>query len=206
VAASAPAPDLPRTKILEGRWKLNLDESDDPGKRLQQARNSDSRAGGGGRRGGGGMSGGWPGGGGMGGRGGMGGGRGGNSESDSDREKMHIFVEPAQELVVSGKDPEIYVTDDTDRKFVLYTDGRKVEKSKDLAHQELDAKWQEYRLTAEGKDPKGNKYERSYEVLEGNRQLRETLLLKVGRNNTEVSIRYIYDLEQPVKMRMAPSS
>jgi hypothetical protein len=142
----------------------------------------------------------------MGGRGGMGGGRGGNSESDSDREKMHIFVEPAQELVVSGKDPEIYVTDDTDRKFVLYTDGRKVEKSKDPTHQELDAKWQEYRLTAEGKDPKGNKYERSYEVLEGNRQLRETLLLKVGRNNTEVSIRYIYDLEQPVKMRMAPSS
>ena len=34
---------------------------------------------------------------------------------------------------------------------------------------------------AEGKDPRGNKYERSYEVLDGNQQLREMLLLKVGR-------------------------
>jgi len=46
----------------------------------------------------------------------------------------------------------------------------------------------------EGKDPRGNKYERSYEVLEGNQQLRETLSFKVGRNNTPVSIRYVYDL------------
>jgi hypothetical protein len=46
----------------------------------------------------------------------------------------------------------------------------------------------------EGKDPRGNKYERVYEVLEGNRQLRETLYFKVGRDNSEISIRYIYDL------------
>jgi hypothetical protein len=134
----------------------------------------------------------------MGGRGGMGGGgRGGQSgggESDSDREKIHLFVEPAQQLTISQKDPEIEVADDTDRKFALYTDDRKVEKSKDPNHQELAAKWDGYRLVAEGKDPKGNKYERSYEVLDGNQQLRETLLLKVGRSSTEVSIRYVYDL------------
>jgi len=132
----------------------------------------------------------------MGGRGGMGGGgRGG--QSDSDREKMHLFLEPAQQLTITQKEPEIDVADDSDRQFAFYTDDRKVEKSKDASHQELNAKWQEYRLVAEGKDPKGNKYERSYEVLDGNQQLRETFLLKVGRSGTEVSIRYVYDLVSP---------
>jgi hypothetical protein len=205
----APPPDVPRTKVLAGTWRLNLDESDDPGQKLQQARGSDSSGQGGGRRGGGGMGGGWPGGGGMGGRGGMGGGgRGvGGGESDSDRQKMQLFVQPANQLTVVQKEPEIDFSDDDDRKFVFYTDGRKVEKSKDPGHQDFDAKWEQYRLVAEGKDPRGNKYERSYEVLEGNRQLRETILLQVGRNNTEVSIRYVYDLiSPPAKLATSPPS
>ena len=205
----APPPDVPRTKVLAGTWRLNLDESDDPGKKLQQARGSDSSGQGGGRRGGGGMGGGWPGGGGMGGRGGMGGGgRGmGGGESDSDRQKMQLFVQPANQLTVAQKEPEIDVSDDDDRKFAFYTDGRKVEKSKDPNRQDFDAKWQEYRLVAEGKAPRGKEYERSYEVLEGNRQLRETILLKVGRNNTEVSIRYVYDLiSPPAKSPATPPS
>jgi len=184
--AKAPAPAVPRTKVLAGTWRLNLDESDDPAKKMQQSRGSDSGQGG------------WPGGG-MGGRGGMGGGRGGQGggESDSDREKMHIFLEPARELNISQKDPEIDLIDDADRKLALYTDGRKLEKSKDPTHQELNAKWESYRVVAEGKDPRRNKYERSYEVLDGNQQLRETLHLKVGRNQTEISIRYVYDLVSP---------
>ena len=140
----------------------------------------------------------------MGGRGGMGGG--GHGESDSDRQKMALFLRPAQQLTVEQKEPEIDVSDDDDRKFAFYTDNRKIEKSKDPSHQELDAKWDEYRLVAEGKDPRGNKYERSYEVLEGNRQLRETLFLKVGRNNTEISIRYVYDLIVPAKPQARPAS
>lgn len=124
-------------------------------------------------------------------------GQGGGSESDSDRAKMHIFLAPAQQLTITQKEPEIDVADDSDRKLAFYTDNRKIEKSKDPNHQEFTAKWDEYRLVAEGRDPRGNKYERSYEVLDGNRQLRETLLLKVGRNNTEVSIRYVYDLASP---------
>jgi hypothetical protein len=196
-------PDVPRSKVLAGTWKLNLDESDDPMKKLQQARGSGQ---GGGRRGGGGMGGGWPGGGGMGGRGG-GGRRMGGGETDSDRQKMNLFLRPANQVTIVQKEPEIMVTDDDERKFGFYTDGRKVEKSKDPTHQDFDAKWEEYRLVAEGKDPRGNKYEHSYEVLEGNRQLRETFLLKVGRNNTEVSIRYVYDLTSPpAKQQTSPSS
>jgi hypothetical protein len=152
-----------------------MDESEDPAKKLQQGRGSDNGSQRRGRRGG--MGGGWPGGG-MGGRGGGRGGMGGG-ESDADREKMHLFLEPARELNVSQKEPEIDFHDDADRKLALFTDGRKLEKSKDPSHQEMDAKWEEYRLVAEGKDPRGNKYVRSYEVLEGNQQLRETLFLKV---------------------------
>ena len=63
-------PNVPRTKILAGTWRLNMDESDDPAKKLQQGRETDNGSQGRGRRGG--MGGGWPGGG-MGGRGGMGG-------------------------------------------------------------------------------------------------------------------------------------
>jgi hypothetical protein len=194
---------VPRTKVLAGTWRLNQDESDDPAKKMQQARGSDR--GSGGTRRGGGMGGGWPGGGGMGGHGGYGGRPQGGSESDSDRQKMHIFLEPARELTITQKDPEIEVSDDSDRKFALYTDNRKIEKSKDQNHQEFAAKWDEYRIVAEGKDPRGNKYERSYEVLEGNRQLRETLYLKVGRSNTEVSIRYVYDLVSPLPRATANS-
>jgi len=151
------------------------------------------------------MGGGWPGGG-MGGRGGYGG-RGQGGESDSGRQKMGIFLQPSNQLTIAQKDPEIDVTDDDYRKLAFYTDGRKVGKSKDASHQEFDAKWDEYRLVAEGKDPRGNKYERSYEVLEGNHRLRETLYLKVGRNNTEVAIRYVYDLvSSPAKTQTAPAS
>jgi len=184
--AKQPAADAPRIKNLAGTWKLNRDDSDDLRKKLQQARGGGRGQGGG--HPGGGMGGGWPGGGGYGGR------RMGGRESEEERQKMQIFLEPAQELTIAQKEPEIDITDDSERRFTVFTDGRKVEKSKDASKQQFDAKWDEYRLVMEGKDPRGNKYERSYEVLAGNQQLRETLFLKLGRNNTEVSIRYIYDL------------
>jgi len=141
------------------------------------------------------MGGGWPGGG----HGGYGGRGAGGGESDEDRQKMLLFLQPARQLTIAQKDPEIDINDDADRKFTAFTDGRKVEKSKDASAQQFDAKWDEYRLVVEGKDPRGNKYQRSYEVLEGNQQLRETIFLKVGRNSSEISIRYIYDLVSPPK-------
>ena len=105
-----------------------------------------------------------------------------------------VESEPARELTVIQKEPEIDVSDDNARRFAFYTDHRKTEKSKDQTHQEFNAKWDQYRLVAEGKDPRGNRYQRAYEVLDGNRQLCETLTLKVGRTHNEVFIRYVYDL------------
>ena len=70
-----------------------------------------------------------------------------------------------------------------------------MKKSKDVDNQEFDATWQEYRLVADFKGPDGNKIERSFEVLEGSQQLRETIHFTMGRNQREVYLRYVYDLK-----------
>ncbi len=90
----------------------------------------------------------------------------------------------------------IVLTDDLDRHRTFYTDGRKVKKSKDADNQEFDASWQEYRLVADFKGPDGNKIERTFEVLDGNQQLRETIQFTVGRSQREVYLRYVYDVKK----------
>src|SRR5580765_7902418 len=105
-------PVKPRTSIL-GAWKLNRDESDDPRKKMQDARSADNGRGGGGR---GGVRMGIPG---MGGGpyGGRRGGGGGN-DSDNDRQQMQGVLNPTRALTVAEakKDVEIDVFDDQERK------------------------------------------------------------------------------------------
>ncbi len=184
-AKTAPAPDVPRKRDLTGSWKLNKEESTQPRKR-----DDDSD---GGHRGGGGSSGGgWPGGG----HGGYGGGgmhRGGMS--DDERKAMQDLMRPSETLAFQQDSAAIVMTDDLDRHRTFYTDGRKLKKSKDTDNQEFDATWQEYRLVAEFKGPDGNKIERTFEVLEGNQQLRETIHFATGRSQREVYLRYVYDLQ-----------
>ncbi len=181
---SAPV-DVPRKRDLTGSWKLNKDESTQPRKREDDDSN-------GGRRGGGRMGGGWPGGG----HGGYGGGgmrRGGMS--DDERKEMQELMRPSETLDFKQDGAAIVMTDDYDRQRTFYTDGRKVKKSKDENKQEYDATWQEYRLVNEFKGPDGNKIERTFEVLEGNQQLRETIHFTMGRSQREVYLRYVYDLK-----------
>ena len=86
------------------------------------------------------------------------------------------------------------MTDDYDRHRTFYTDGRKFKKSKDANNQEFYATWQDYRLVADFKGPDGNKIDRTFEVIEGNKQLRETIHFTMGQNKREVYLRYVYDL------------
>jgi hypothetical protein len=178
----------PRTSIL-GAWKLNHDESDDPRKKMQDARSADAGRGGGGR---GGVRMGIPG---MG--GGPYGGRrgGGGSESDEDRERMQEVVNPSRALTVAEakKDVEIDVFDDQQRKTAIFTDGRKLEKTKDNSTQEIAAHWDGNRLVTDEKTPKGQKMSRTYELSYDGTQLYETLRLTRGRSNSQASIRYVYD-------------
>ncbi len=170
------AAEVPRTRNLSGSWKLNKDESTRPKKR------EDDDSGGGRRPGGG--------------RGGYGGGGMHRGMSDDERKEMQELMRPSETLEFTQDGAAIVLTDDLDRHRTFYTDGRKVKKSKDADNQEFDASWQEYRLVADFKGPDGNKIERTFEVLDGNQQLRETIQFTVGRSQREVYLRYVYDVKK----------
>jgi hypothetical protein len=180
------APVKLRTSIL-GAWKLNRDESDDARKKMQDARGAN---GGGGGRGG--VRMGIPG---MG--GGPYGGRrgGGGNESDQDRERMQEFINPSRALTVAEakKDVEIDMFDDQERKSAFFTDGRKLQKTKDSNNQEIAAHWDGNRLVTDEKSPSGRKISRTYELSYDGTQLYETLRLTRGRSDSQISIRYVYD-------------
>ena len=182
----APAPEVqPRSSIL-GAWKLNPDESDDPRKKMQDAR----RSGGGGNRGGG-IRMGVPG---MGG-GPYGGRRGGgqNGEDEQERERMQAIVAPPNSVTLSRKEAEVDLMDDQNRKTTFFTDGRKLEKSKDATNQQAAAHWDGNRLVTDEKNPRGGKMSRTYELSYDGKQLYETVELNMGRSNSPVSIRYVFD-------------
>jgi len=179
----------PRTSIM-GAWKLNQDESDDPRKKVQDARGA-----GGGQGGGrGGVRMGIPG---MGGGPWGGGGRrgGGGNESDEDRQRMQEVMNASRSLTVAEakKDVEVDVFDDQERKTAIFTDGRKLQKSKDNTNQEVAARWDGNRLVTDEKTPSGQKMSRTYELSYDGAQLYETLRLTRSRSNSQVSIRYVYD-------------
>ena len=181
------APVQPRTSIF-GAWKLNPDDSDDPRNRMQQSRGNGG--GGGNRR----MGGGYPGGGYPG--GGYGGRRmGSRGLSDEERQKMQELLRPSQglRLAEAKKDVEVDLFDDQEHKRAFFTDGRKLQKSKDLNYQEIGAHWEGARLVTDEKDPCGGKMSRIYELSYDGTQLYETLHMAVGRNNTPLVIRYVYD-------------
>ena len=187
------APVQPRTSIF-GVWKLNQDDSDDPRKKMQEARGSQDNGGYGGNRR---MGGGYPGGGYPGGGGGGYGGHRPNSqgESDEDRQRMQELLSPPNTLTVgeAKKDAEVDLFDGQQRKRALFTDGRKPQKSKDANYQEIAAHWDDKRLVTDEKNPRGGKMSRTYELSYDGTQLYETLHMTTGRSNTPLTIRYVYD-------------
>ena len=191
------APAKPRTSIL-GAWKLNRDESDDARKKMQEARGSDNGRSGGGR---GGVRMGIPG---MGG-GPYGGRRSGANESEEDRQKMQEVVNPAQSLTVAEarKDVEIDMFGDQERKSAFFTDGRKLQKTKDSPSEEIRAHWDGNRLVTDEKTPSGRKMSRTYELSYDGTQLYETLHLTRGRSDSQISIRYVYDQAEARSARAA---
>jgi hypothetical protein len=140
--------------------------------------------------------------------GGLGGRRMGQQrESDDDRQKVQELLNPSSKLTVAepviptpapvheGSVPsaEVDLFDDQRRKRALFTDGRKLQKSKDSNNQEIAAHWDGKRLATDEKGPRGNKLSRTYELSYDGTQLYETLHLTSGRNNGTMLIRYVYD-------------
>jgi hypothetical protein len=128
----------------------------------------------------------------------MGGGHGGygrrGGEGDEVQQKMHELFSPANAITLSMTGAEVDLVDDRDRKRAFMTDGRKLQKSKDPKYQEMAAKLEGKRLVTEEKSRRGDKMSRTFELSEDGRQLYETLHMTIGRNNTPLVIRYVYDI------------
>ncbi len=185
-ATANPQGQPPRVETrssIFGAWKLNRDESDDPRKKMEDARTSR----GSGSRGGTGVSiAGFP----------IGGNRGG--ESDEDRQRVESAIAAANSLRLTqkaAKDPEVDLTDDQSRKQALFTDGRKLQKSdaKDDSYEEIAAHWDGSRLVTDEKGPRGGKMSRTFELSYDGAQLYETIRQTTGRSNTPIDVRYVYD-------------
>jgi hypothetical protein len=209
--AASSKPVAPRTSIV-GAWKLNTDDSDDGRKKVEQARAKGGGNGGNGgnpRVGGGGNP--YPGQGGGNpypgqGGGGQGGGRRGgtNQPGDMDPGTMRDLTDPPETLSIVQKDPkgaEVDLTDDRTRKIAFFTDGRKIEKSKDDAYQEITAKWDGRSLVTDEKTTRGSKYSRTFDLAPNGQQLYETVRIDSSayggaKSAPQVYIQYVYDAEQ----------
>ncbi len=112
---------------------------------------------------------------------------------------MRELLSPPRTMTISMTGAEVDLLDDRGRKRAFMTDGRKLQKSKDDTYQEIAAKWDGNRLVTDEKNPRGGKMSRTFELSEDGRQLYETLHLKMGRSNTETSIRYVYDIPTQTK-------
>src|SRR6266849_2224912 len=150
-------PVPPRTSIMGG-WKLDPDDSDDPRKKVQDAR-----------------------GGGRGGNAGGNGGRRPQGESDEDRQRMQEPFTPSRSLTIAEaqKDKEVDAFDDQSRKLAFFIDGRKLQKSKDPNYQEIAAHWEGTRLATDEKTSRGGKMNRTFELSYDGTQLYETLHMTV---------------------------
>jgi len=211
-ASSKPIP--PRTSIA-GAWKLNTDDSDDGRKKMQQAQSKSQGNGGNGGNGGNPRVGGggnpYPGQGGgnpypgQGGGNGGGGRRGGsNQPSDMDAGTLRELTDPPETLSIAQKDPkgaEVDLTDDTARKKVFFTDGRKIEKSSDDTYQQIAAKWEGRSLVTDEKTPHGGNFSRTFDLAPNGQQLYETVRIDAiayggAKSAPQVYIQYVYDADQ----------
>jgi hypothetical protein len=184
---------------MAGYWKLNQEDSDDPQQKLEEARQT--RAGsnggpGGGQGGGGGRVGvgfpPYPGGGPNGPYGGGGSGR-GMSDSGETTEEMRELIRPDFAQSIELKDTEVDSTDDHANRLVFYTDGRKIQKSKDDSLRQVSARWNGSQLITDEKGPQGRKMSRTLELSSDGKQLNETWHIDNGKSGSVIVIRYVYD-------------
>jgi hypothetical protein len=221
---STPAPPrapkekpAPRQNI-SGYWNLNRDASDNARANIDQARTQSRRTpstypgnGNGGPYGGGPIGGGPIGGGGYpfpgGGNGPYGGGRrnpnggypgdnGTITDSEEQAPAMQEYIYPSTGVTFVIKDAEVDLSDDSARRRVFYTDGRKLAKpdKNDNNYREIAAHWEGNRLVSEEKSPAGEQVHRTFELSLDGTQLDENITLDATRSRSAVMIRYVYDI------------
>jgi hypothetical protein len=189
-------------QALNGMWKLNADKSDDAEEKLR-GRTPDqdipndagsvpsgshgAPAGGGRRSGGTGVPYG---------RSGGAGPVGGSVPVGEDvraHQKMLELLSPATSLTVEAKESEFDFTDENNRKRAFFTDGRKLQKSKDNMYKEIAALLIAGRLSFDEKGPRGEKITVTFQLARNARQLVETTQVDNSKIYSPVVIRYVYE-------------
>jgi hypothetical protein len=177
---------------LSGTWKLNRDASDDPRKKMEEARDQSGGSGGG--------SGGGGGGSGMGGH--HGGHRGGGRSGGDGSQSGGAFEPPSgvDELHIEHRDPKLVITDGAGREHVLYTDGRKIEEERSLGGTtKIYARWKDGHVVIETDPEHGATYTETYAVTADRKQLTVTLKLKARGRMPAMEIRKVYDAVTPAE-------
>jgi hypothetical protein len=114
-------------------------------------------------------------------------------ETEKDRQKKLEYLMPSASLGIEQKDREFDLIDDRGRKQILYTDGRKLHKSKDDKLQEFSARMDGGRLVYTEKRPPHATVTRTFEFSLDGRQMYETTEIDNGSLAVPVDIKYIYD-------------
>jgi len=113
--------------------------------------------------------------------------------TDKDREGTLRLLRPSDSVTVEQGQSEFDLTDDNGRKRAFFTDGRKLNKSKDEKYQEVAAQWQGGRLVSDEKGPRNAKLSRTFELSRDGHQLYETIQLDNSKIFSPLIIRYVYD-------------
>jgi hypothetical protein len=114
-------------------------------------------------------------------------------DSGETTEEMGQVVRPDLSQTIELKDAEVDSTDDRANKLVFYTDGRKIQKSKDNSLKQISAHWNGSQLVTDEKGPQGRKMSRTLELSSDGRQFYETWHIENGRSGSPLVIRYVYD-------------
>jgi hypothetical protein len=109
------------------------------------------------------------------------------------RQAMLETLRPAASWNVELRDHEFDFSDEQERKSVFFTDGRKIQKSKDAQRVEISARWDGSRLVSDEKSPRGGRLSRTFELSADGLQLDETIKIDNDGSNLPMTIRYVYD-------------
>jgi len=186
-AAGAAAPG-----DLSGTWKLNRDASDDPRKKIEEARAEGDQSGGGGWHGGG---------------TGHHGGRRGGGFSSGDRRSSGDMEPPADgdTLRIDHQDPRLVITDGAGREHVLYTDGRKVEEERSFGGTtKITARWKDGHVVVETEPERGPSYTETYAVTGDHKQWTVTRRIRGRGRHGDIEIRRVYDAVSPEEHAAPP--
>jgi hypothetical protein len=197
-------PEVPARKDILGAWRFNKEDSDDPRDKIHHSSDDSNRGGGGS----GGPRIGFPGGP-IGGQGGGNGPYGGQrrTSQDDDSARLGELVNPVRELQLirhNQGDPEIEMYDDHDHRHIFYTDGRKIDKQKDPALEEISARWDGNRLVTDEKAPHNGKLTRTFEISSDGHQLLETIRVTDSKGNHPININYVYDAVETSSLSFPP--